>query len=155
MVLRIRNVKESKKCVVKKTLTFEDYKNCLLANLGDVYRSQLMFRSSKHEVHTIEVNKVALNRDDDKWISKRDGLSTLARGHRRRGEFESAGADSNMRGCRHRNAKIEAKKGEFAKIWQKLGGGGATAPPAPPPMADINLYLGVLYLVSYCLDRTK
>ena len=47
-----------------------------------VYGSQLMFRSSKHEVHTIEVNMVALNRDDDKQISKRDGISTLARGHK-------------------------------------------------------------------------
>ena len=41
-----------------------------------------MFRSSKHEVHTIEVNKVALNRDDDKQISKRDGISTLVRRHK-------------------------------------------------------------------------
>ena len=31
--------------------------------------------------------------------------------------------------------KFEAKKGDFAKIWQKLGGGGgAIAPPAPSPM---------------------
>ena len=77
-----KKCKGIKKWVVKKTLTFEDYKNCLLVNSGDVYRSQLMFRSSKHEVHTVEVNKVALNRDDDKWISKRDKLSTLARGHK-------------------------------------------------------------------------
>ena len=41
-----------------------------------------MFRSAKHEVHTIEVNKVALNRDDDKWISKKDGISMFARGHK-------------------------------------------------------------------------
>ena len=41
-----------------------------------------MFRLSKHEVHTIEVNKVTLNQDDDKRISKRDGISTLARGHK-------------------------------------------------------------------------
>ena len=41
-----------------------------------------MFRLSKHEVRTIEVNKVALNRDDDKRISKRDGISTFARGHK-------------------------------------------------------------------------
>ena len=77
-----KKCKGIKKCVVKKTLSFEDYKNCLLANLVDIYRSQLMFRSSKHEIHTIEVNKVALNRDDDKQISKRDGISTLARGHK-------------------------------------------------------------------------
>ena len=76
-----KKCKGIKRCVVKKTLTFEDYKNCLL-NPTDVYRSQLMFRSNKYEVHTIEVNKVALNRDDDKRISKRDGISTLARGHR-------------------------------------------------------------------------
>ena len=76
-----KKCKGIKKCVVKKTLTFKDYKNCLL-NPRDVYRSQLMFRSSKHEVHTIEVNKVALNRDDDKRISKRDRISTLARSHK-------------------------------------------------------------------------
>ena len=77
-----KKCKGIKKCVVKKTLTFEDYKACLLNQTNEsVYRSQLMFRSSKHEVHTIEVNKVALNRDDDKRISKRDGVSTSARGH--------------------------------------------------------------------------
>ena len=41
-----------------------------------------MFRSMKHDIFIIEVNKVALNRDDDKRISKKDGISTLARGHK-------------------------------------------------------------------------
>ena len=41
-----------------------------------------MFRPAKHEVHTIEVNKVALNRDDDKRISRKDGISTFAKGHK-------------------------------------------------------------------------
>ena len=76
-----KKCKGIKKCVIKKTLTFEDYKNCLY-NSDTTYRSQLMFRSIKHEVHTIEVNKVTLNRDDDKRISKRDGISTLACGHK-------------------------------------------------------------------------
>ena len=79
--LEDKKCKGIKKCVVKKTLTFEDYKTCLFSDSAE-YRSQLMFRSSKHEVHTIEVNKVALNRDDDKRISKRDGISTFARGHK-------------------------------------------------------------------------
>ena len=73
-----KKCKGIKKCVVKKTLTFDDYKDCLF-NPDGIYRSQLMFRSSKHEVHTIEVNKVALNRDDDKRISKKGGIATLAR----------------------------------------------------------------------------
>ena len=73
---------EDKKCKgIKKTLTFADYKTCLFSDSTE-YRSQLMFRSSKQEVHTIKVNKVALNRDDDKRISKRDGISMFARGHK-------------------------------------------------------------------------
>ena len=76
-----KKCKGIKKWIVKKTLTFEDYKTCLFSDSTE-YRSQLMFRSAKHEVHTIEVNKVALNRDDDKRISRKDGISTFARGHK-------------------------------------------------------------------------
>ena len=76
-----KKCKGIKKCAVKKTLTFEDYKTCLFSDSTE-YRSQLMFRSSKHEVHTIEVNKVALNRDNDKRTSRKDGISTFARGHK-------------------------------------------------------------------------
>ena len=75
-----KKCKGIKKCIVKETLTFEDYKTCLF-NDSTEYRSQLMFRLTKHEVHTIEVNKVALNRYDDKQIIKKDGISTLARGY--------------------------------------------------------------------------
>ena len=76
-----KKCKGIKKCVVKKTLTFEDYKTCLFSDSTEC-RSQLMFRSAEHEVHTIEVNKVALNRDDNKRISRKDGISTFARGHK-------------------------------------------------------------------------
>ena len=40
-----------KKCVVKKMTSFEDYKNCLFGGESS-YRSQLIFRSSKHEVRS-------------------------------------------------------------------------------------------------------
>ena len=76
-----KKCKGIKKCIVKKTLTFEDYKTCLFSDSTE-YRSQLMFRSSKHEVHTIEVNKIALNRDDDKRTPRKDGISTFVRGHK-------------------------------------------------------------------------
>ena len=76
-----KKCKGIKKCVVKKTLSFDDYKNCLF-NPDAIYRSQLMSRSSKDEVHTIEFNKVTLNRDDNKWISKKDGISTLFGRHK-------------------------------------------------------------------------
>ena len=76
-----KKCKGIKKCIVKRTLTFEDYKICLFSDSTE-YRSLLMFRSSKHEVHTTEVNKVALNRDDDKRTPRKDGISTFVRGHK-------------------------------------------------------------------------
>ena len=43
-----KKYKGIKKCVVKKTLSFDDYKNCLLNPTNEsVFRSQLMFRSKK------------------------------------------------------------------------------------------------------------
>ena len=39
-----------------------------------------MLRSLKHEVRTLEVNKLVLSRDDDKHITV-NGISSLARGH--------------------------------------------------------------------------
>ena len=68
---------------MKKTLDFDDYKEYLFKPAGmNICGSQLMFRNKKHEVHTVEVNKVALNRDDDKRIAKKDGVSALVRGHK-------------------------------------------------------------------------
>ena len=74
-----KKCKGIKKCVLKKTISFVDYKNCLFS--GDAsYRSQLMFRCLKHEVKTLEVSKLALSRDDDKHIIV-DRVHSLARGH--------------------------------------------------------------------------
>ena len=75
-----KKCKGIKKYIIKKTLTFEDYKNCLFNDFPE-YRSQLMFQSIKHEIFMLEVNKVTLNRDDDKRISGRDEISTFARGY--------------------------------------------------------------------------
>ena len=76
-----KKCKGIKKCVIKESLKFNDYVNCLCSGTND-YRSQLMFRSTKHEVHTIKVNKVALNRDGDKRIIRKDGIGTFARQYR-------------------------------------------------------------------------
>ena len=71
---------EIKKCVVKKTISFEDYKRCLLEG-RNIHRSQVMFRSKKQNVRTFEVNKPALSGEDDKRISI-DGIASLAMGHK-------------------------------------------------------------------------
>ena len=74
-----KKCKGIKKCVVRKTITFEDYKNCSFSGETS-YISQLLFRSSLHKIQTLEVNKLALNKDDDKRITI-DGVRSLARGH--------------------------------------------------------------------------
>ena len=74
-----KKCKGIKKCIVRKTIIFKDYKNYLF-NGETSYRSQLMFRSLKHKIQTLEVNKIALNKDDDKRIMI-DGVRSLARGH--------------------------------------------------------------------------
>ena len=71
-----------KGCIVKKMISFKDYKNCLLSGETSYGRSQLMFRSSKHEVRMLEVDTLALSRDDDKRITV-NGINSLARGHHR------------------------------------------------------------------------
>ena len=74
-----KKCKEIKKCIVKKTISFEDYKRCLFD--GDrIHRSQLLFRSSKHRIKTLELNKSALSREDDKRICI-DGIASHAMGH--------------------------------------------------------------------------
>ena len=74
-----KKCKGIKKCVVRKTISCKDYKACLFGR-GSSYRSQLMFRSLRHEVKTSEVNKLALSRDDDKRITV-NGINSLAKGH--------------------------------------------------------------------------
>ena len=74
-----KKCKGIKKCVVKKTISFDDYKRCLLEGTM-IHRSQMMFRSRKHKVKTLEVNKLVLSREDDKRVSI-DGVASLGMGH--------------------------------------------------------------------------
>ena len=74
-----KKCKGIKKCVVKKTITFDDYKDCLFEG-RNIYKSQLLFRSDKHNIKTLEVNKLALSSQDDKRISI-DGIASYAIGH--------------------------------------------------------------------------
>ena len=57
-----KKCKEVKMYIVKKTLNFEDYKQCLLAG-QKAFRTQLMFQNENHEVHTTEVNKLTFYQD--------------------------------------------------------------------------------------------
>ena len=75
----LKKCKGIKKCVIKREIKFEDYKRCLFEGIS-IYKSQLLFRSDKHDIKTLEVNKLALNSQDDKRISI-DGIASYAMGH--------------------------------------------------------------------------
>ena len=72
--------KGTKKYVVAKSLTFDDYKTCLFEG-KTIYRDQMLFENKKHEIYTVNKTKIAINRDDDKRLVKQDGITTLARGN--------------------------------------------------------------------------
>ena len=75
-----KKVKGVRKNVVKKSITHEDYKNCLFTKQEQSRRMNVI-RSYHHEIFTEEVNKVALSCDDDKRVILEDGISTLAYGY--------------------------------------------------------------------------
>ena len=67
--------KGTKKCVMKRRLKFNDYKHCLLNN-EIILKSQLRFKSDKHNVYTEEINKILLSSNDDKRLQTFDRITS-------------------------------------------------------------------------------
>ena len=65
-----KKAKGIKRCVIKRRLMFGNYKDPLFNN-KTILKSQLRFKSDHHNVYTEEVNKIALNSNDYKRLSKR------------------------------------------------------------------------------------
>ena len=74
-----KKAKEIKKCVIKCRLMFENYKDSLFNN-KTILKSQLRFKSDFHEVYTEEVNKIALNSNDQKRLQTFDEVTTYPGG---------------------------------------------------------------------------
>ena len=69
----VKKAKGTKKCVIKRELMFENYKDCLF-NDKIILKSQQRFKSDHHKVYTEEVNKIALSSDDDKRLQTFDRI---------------------------------------------------------------------------------
>ena len=74
-----KKAKGTKKCVIKRELMFENYKDCLF-NGEVILKSQQRFKSDHHKVYTEEVNKIALSSNDDKRLQTFDGIETYPYG---------------------------------------------------------------------------
>ena len=70
-----KNAKGTKKCIIKRRLMFENYKDSLFNN-KTIIRSQLRLKSNHNNVYTEEVNKIALNSNDDKILQTFDKVKT-------------------------------------------------------------------------------
>ena len=70
-----------KKAVIKKEITFDDFKDCVLNGVVKCV-TQNTIRSRKHEVFTESLHKKALCPKDDKRVVLEDGIHTLPIGHR-------------------------------------------------------------------------
>ena len=70
-----KKAKRSKKCVIKRRLKFNDYKDCPLNN-EIVLKSQQRFKSERHDIYTEEINKIALSSNDDKRLQIFDRVTS-------------------------------------------------------------------------------
>ena len=67
MVIMIKKRREQKKCIIKRVLKFNDYKNCLLNN-EIILKSQQKFKNKEHSVCTEKNNKITLSSNDyQRW----------------------------------------------------------------------------------------
>ena len=76
-----KKAKGTKKCVIKRMIKFDDYKNCFLKDKV-LLKSQQRFISKKHDVYTEDINKIALSNDDDKRIVSSDKITSYPYGYK-------------------------------------------------------------------------
>ena len=75
-----KKAKGTKKCVIKRMIKFDDYKNCLLKD-EILLKSQQRFISKKHDVYTEDINKIALSNDDKRIVSS-DKITSYPYGYK-------------------------------------------------------------------------
>ena len=79
MVIVIKKQNEQK-CVIKRRLKFNDYKNCLL-NDEMLLKSQQRLKSQADKVYTEKVSKIALSGNNDKRLQTFDIITTYGYKH--------------------------------------------------------------------------
>ena len=74
-----KKAKGTKKCVIKRILKFNDYKDCLLKN-GIILKSHQRLKNKAHNVYTEEINKISLRSNDDKRLQTFDRITSYPYG---------------------------------------------------------------------------
>ena len=69
------------KCVIKRILKFNNYKNHLFKN-EVILKSQQRFKTEAHNVYAEEINKIAPSSNDDKRLQNFDRFTTYPYGYK-------------------------------------------------------------------------
>ena len=72
-----KKTKGTKKCIIKRMIKLNDYKNCLLKD-EVILKSQQRIISKKHDVYTENINKISLYNNDDKRIVSSDKIMSYS-----------------------------------------------------------------------------
>ena len=75
----IKKLKKQKKCVIKRTLKFNNYKNCLFKN-EIILKSQQRFKREARNVYTEEISEIALTSNYDKRLQTFDKVTSYPYG---------------------------------------------------------------------------
>jgi hypothetical protein len=75
-----RTAKGISKAVIKSKLRHDLYTKCLFQKETQM-ESMNLFRTDRHQIHTVKLNKTTLSVFDDKRFILNDGIHTLAYGH--------------------------------------------------------------------------
>ena len=74
-----KKAKGTNKCVIKRRLKFNNYKDCLFKN-KIILKSQQRFKSEARNVYTEGVNEIALSSNDDKRLQTFDRITIYPHG---------------------------------------------------------------------------
>ena len=73
-----------KKCILKKNITHDDYKRCILSTNKDDQRQKVSFnnlRTFNHDIYTYNYKKIGLSCSDDKGYLLDDGITKYSYGN--------------------------------------------------------------------------
>ena len=71
-----KKAKGTKRCVIKRRLPFENYKDCLF-NEKAIFKKQQRFKSYYHDMNAEEINRVALSSNDYKRVQTFNRVTTF------------------------------------------------------------------------------
>ena len=79
MMVVNKSKRKKRKCIIKREIKFNNYKDCLFKN-KIILKSQQKFKTKANNVYTEKINKIPLVSNDDKRLQTFDKITTYPYG---------------------------------------------------------------------------